>query len=648
MKKISFVQVNFQQGPTNLESYYLPYSVGCIWSYCQSFETIRHNYRLDHVIWKRENFGLVAEKLCDQDVIGFSCYVWNRNYNHALARRIKQLNPHCFIFFGGPEPAHTDPAVFEKYPFIDAIVLQEGELTVKNLLENIDSVATVPGMMINQRNRAVSTGPADRIQDLSVLPSPYLSGFFDQILNSSSGVKEWASTLETNRGCPYQCTFCDWGSLTYSRVRQFPLEKVLAEIEWMGQKGIHLMAIADANFGMFLERDHIIVDKYLEMQDTFGFPESYIASFAKNQKKEVLDIVTKLIHKQPKKKNRGLLISLQSLDEDVLTVIKRKNLNQHKCEEILLEAHKRDIVIGTELILGLPSDTLDKWKNNYWKLFDLGMHENIVFFNSHVLENSEMNQTQKEIYGLKTSDVSDYFSSMECVNEPEECKESVRIVTAHNSMPYDDWVSAYTFSWFLNTFHMGGLSEFYSRFLHAHLGITYQSFYQELYQYLEADQWFCDQVNELRFFLDTWTTRGRIDHEICQVPISGANLPWITTMKIHTDPAQKQHVFDLVDGFITRYQLDQDLYDDLSLLQHNRLVDMYSKNGYPLIRNFSFNIYDFLINQAPLVKHGVDLEFSFPEKTNMPDQEFLEQLYFGRNRRFGKTWISQISTDTVR
>jgi hypothetical protein len=92
-KNISLVQVNFQQGPTECNSYYLPYSIGCIWAYCQSLDFIKKNYELNQIIWKREDIVDTAERLKNDSVVGFSTYVWNRRYNLELSKLVKTLNP---------------------------------------------------------------------------------------------------------------------------------------------------------------------------------------------------------------------------------------------------------------------------------------------------------------------------------------------------------------------------------------------------------------------------------------------------------------------------------------------------------------------------------------------------------------------------
>jgi radical SAM superfamily enzyme YgiQ (UPF0313 family) len=103
----------------------------------------------------------------------------------------------------------------------------------------------------------------------------------------------WQGTLgNVNRGCPFACTFCDWGSLTYNKVKKFELERVFDELEWMAQRNFDFISFTDANFGMFAERDSLIADKIIEMSRKIRFsPRTFSVAWAKNQKKEVMWIL---------------------------------------------------------------------------------------------------------------------------------------------------------------------------------------------------------------------------------------------------------------------------------------------------------------------------------------------------------------------
>ena len=268
MKKFSWVQPNFQQGPKEFNAHYLPYSAGVLWAYVQSFEHLRNKFYLGEFVWKRDSIEKSLQLIADSDIVGFSTYVWNKKYNYVLAKKLREVNPDVKIIFGGPEPPITDPKFFEKFPFIDIMVKQEGEMSLKSVLESIDNIEdlkSVSGLLLNLNGEIFDTGAPERIKDLSEVPSPYLLGMFDKLVKDNPDV-EWNATLETDRGCPYQCTFCDWGSLTYNKVKKFGLERVFAELEWIGKNKCGFLSITNANFGIFPERDNLIADKIIEVQ----------------------------------------------------------------------------------------------------------------------------------------------------------------------------------------------------------------------------------------------------------------------------------------------------------------------------------------------------------------------------------------------
>ena len=112
-KIISLVQPNFQQGPKEINAHYLPYSVGVLWSYVQQFPKIRDNITLDQLIWNRTDIRINVDLLKKSNIIAFSTYIWNKNYNYELAKQLKEINPACIIIFGGPEVPITKHNIFK-------------------------------------------------------------------------------------------------------------------------------------------------------------------------------------------------------------------------------------------------------------------------------------------------------------------------------------------------------------------------------------------------------------------------------------------------------------------------------------------------------------------------------------------------------
>ena len=636
--QISLVQPNFQQGPKEFNAYYLPYSVGVLWAYIQKFEDLKTFYSLNEIIWRRDRLADAVEKLKHDDIVAFSTYVWNKNYNYELARRLKEVNPKIITIFGGPEMPHTKKDVFQKLPFIDVIVRSEGELIFKDLLEcikNNQSFETVKGLTINQSGEKFETGDAERIQDLAELPSPYLTGVFDKIMAETKGV-EWNVTIETNRGCPYACTFCDWGSLTYNKVKKFELERVFLELEWAGQHKCGFVTLCDANFGMFVERDNLIADKLLEVQEKYGSPTSYSMAWAKDQKEEVFNIVFKLI-KSPKY-NQGLTVSVQSMDLDVLENIKRKNLSQHKIDRIFAICEKNNVPVYTEVILGLPGETKETWKEGIFKIIRAGNHTGINFFHAQLLENAEMNLLQRKLHKITSVPVYDYMSGSYVADE---LPESVEVVTGTSSMPPDDMIDCMLFDWMIQTFHVNGLTTYVSRILEKQYNIDYSKFYEKLQAFLRLDPWFQKEELEVKRYYENWMSSGRINHyKYGNVEVHGWNLIHRTTLNIHNDK-KYDYVFNLIEQFLQTLDIDQRMAQELVLFQKNYLVNYDRISEYPFRMKFNYDFIGYLQDDTDLLS-SVSYLFEYTERTDITFESFLENIYFGRKRNFGKSQVIKL------
>ena len=124
-----------------------------------------------------------------------------------------------------------------------------------------------------------------RIRELECIPSPYLTGIFDKLIESHPK-NEWLILWETNRGCPFKCTFCDWGSATASKVNKFELERLKLEIDWFSKKKIEFIFCCDANFGI-LKRD-IEIAEYAAKKKKYRLPKSSIrAKYKKYNRKSI-------------------------------------------------------------------------------------------------------------------------------------------------------------------------------------------------------------------------------------------------------------------------------------------------------------------------------------------------------------------------
>ena len=634
---ISLIQPNFRQGPGGVAAY-LPYSVGILWSYSLTREFIKDNVELDLMVWKREPIEELAPKLAKNDIVAFSTYVWNRNYNFKLAQRVKELNPNVFIFFGGPEPPITKKDIFSTYmPFCDVVIRGEGEYIFADLIEKYlqgKDYTKQMGLLINNDGVVQDNGPAARINDLDEVPSPYLTGVFDKILPYE---KEWNTVIETNRGCPYKCTFCDWGSLTYSKVKKFGLSRVFHELEWMAENKIGYLDVADANFGIFVERDNMIIDKLLEVQKETGYPYRTGWSWAKNQKSEVVQIAKKLITSGHF--NNGLTISLQSLDDNTLDTIKRKNMGVNKINEIFEECKNLGVPLNVELILGLPAETKETWKNTMYGVFEVGQHDSIEVWQAQLIENAEMNLSQKEEYNIRGTKVLDYFPN----SLDDEAPEFSEIVVSTSTMDLDEMVESYKLSWFLITWHTGGFSQYVSRFLRKYLDIPYEDFYTEFREFLQTNKFWKEQENHMSEILYKWFDKGEeIKTQLGDIVVNASTNQYRTLFKIHLEDLYEK-MYELLETFLDRYGLDENLKNDL--LKINRCIVARQRDLKDFEIELDYNIHEYITNSEVELEHTkTKVEVTYPhDPIRSKDMAwFMESIFYARRRSYGKNYLKTI------
>ena len=198
--KVGLVQINNSFSGQN----YLPYSVALLQAYVEKHAPGKHEFL--PLIYKRAAIDSIVQSLVSADLVGFSIYVWNERISLEIARRLKILKPEIITVFGGPQVPDKPENWLASNSQIDRIIHNEGERAFLALVEGIDDNAQALRFM--------------RLNDLDEIPSPFLEGTFDSLMAANPSEK-WIGLWETNRGCPFRCTFCDWGSATAAKVTKF-------------------------------------------------------------------------------------------------------------------------------------------------------------------------------------------------------------------------------------------------------------------------------------------------------------------------------------------------------------------------------------------------------------------------------------------
>jgi hypothetical protein len=404
------------------------------------------------------------------DLACFSNYIWNFNLSYQFAKRIKAASPKTIIVFGGPNYPLTTAQQREflsAHPDIDFYIYREGEraflqLTSKLLEYNLDACALkraqqpIPSCHYILDGRFIRNELSDRFVDLDEIPSPYLSGLCDEFLE-----QELIPLMQTTRGCPFRCTYCQEGGKYFSRITRFSTKRIAAELEYIASRTpTPNLQIADSNFGMYKE-DIEICKAIAAVQDQYGWPTYFVDFAGKNNKERVLQAVSIV------RGSHHLSAAVQSTDPQVLDAIGRRNVSLIQMLELARESEKSMANSFSEIILGLPCDSKAAHFKSIADLIDCGL--NVV--RSHqllMLPGSEIaSPATRRKYGLSTAFrvVPHTAAAYRLFGNEFTAPEVDELCVANDSMSFEDYLDCRLFNLTVEIFYNNGIFQELIRFL---------------------------------------------------------------------------------------------------------------------------------------------------------------------------------------
>jgi hypothetical protein len=342
--------------------------------------------------------GLNASIVC------FSSYVWNMRLIKRLVEDLQSHREIQHIILGGHQVSHHIRQYVDPSDQKTIVINGQGEIPFRAVLQHLAGgmkLEGLKGISFYNDGELYNGGEADRLIVLDEIPSPFLEGAFD-------AMRYPITTFETNRGCPYKCTFCTWGGDTV-KVSKFSIERLYEELLWIAKHAVLFIFIADANWGM-LPRDIEISEYIGKLKKDFGSPWMVFYAAAKNKPKGSIACIEKF-HEANVISSQAL--GIQSMNPETLALIQRKNIKNNDFFEVFAYLNKRKIDSYCELIWPLPGETLESLKEGFDKLIDLGAHTTIMY-PAILINNAQLTEQAGE-FGMETIECGDWRSELKLV-----------------------------------------------------------------------------------------------------------------------------------------------------------------------------------------------------------------------------------------
>ncbi len=435
-RKIYQFEYNMTMGNT----IYLPLASGLLRSYSKQDERIRLSYEFMPFQFVKNTAASTLKNITDFEIVAISLSMWNYHFTLSLAETLKKINPDALIIAGGPSVPFEGIDFLRKYPFVDVTIRGEGELTFKEILlahlEKGNDFSGIKGISYRTFDGKLIRNPEEQaLLDLTTIPSPYVQGEYEYLFKESDNLK-YQTIIETNRGCPFNCGFCFWGQGGLSKkMRQFPIERVKADANWIAQHKIEYTFCADSNFGIF-GRDVEIADYFAQIKKTTSFPEKFRVCYAKNSHDRV-EAIAKIFNEC--NMDKSITLSFQTKNPEALKNIGRRNIRQEDFIRLQKKYSDQKIPVYSEMILGLPGETYQSFLDGIEEILQSGLHNKLFIYLCQVYPNTMIADPEyQKRHGIKTLAIP--LNEIHCsIHVDDEIREEECIIVETATLSRTEW-----------------------------------------------------------------------------------------------------------------------------------------------------------------------------------------------------------------
>jgi radical SAM superfamily enzyme YgiQ (UPF0313 family) len=443
------------------------------------------------------------------DIVAVSNYMWNSALSYVMLTYARKKIPGVLAVMGGqefPKDIESQRHYLAQRPEVDMYVYADGEFAfaglVKSYLEKGRDISLLKSevhegiIFLDPKTGEPRKGDLiPRVKDMDIIPSPYLTGLLDKWL-----YKDFFPTVQTMRGCPYNCAYCKQGNEEQKGIGFFSFKRIKAELDYIAEirkdSTIQALAFLDSNFGMY-QRD-VKISKYIsKLMDKYNWPKIVTPTTGKANFDRILKIQKILKNRMP------VCLSQQSMYDESIKTLNRKNIPVKELGRVSEELVKRKHVPYCELIIPLPEETLETFLKGQDILTSNGVYF-FTYYTTHMLKGTLLESKEyREKYGMqiKYKPIPHQFGEY----QGEKCFEIIEVCVGTNTMPFKHYLDCFGIGLIMCTF-----SSIQFDIIRKHiieLGINYYQFIYEIWQYFKTNKKpvYQDYMEETKSELfDTW------------------------------------------------------------------------------------------------------------------------------------------------
>lgn len=318
------------------------------------------------------------------DFLAVSCYIWNIDMVKELLREIKKVLPNLIVWVGGPEVSYEVERFLKENPYVDGVMIGEGEQTFLELMEHYiggtKSLSDILGIAYRKEGVLFFNAPRRMLMDLSDIPFPYddLDTFANKIVY-----------YESSRGCPFSCSYCL--SSIEKGVRLRNIELVKKELQLFLDKNIPQVKFIDRTFNC--NHKHAMeIWQYIYEHDN-GITNFHFEISADLLTEEELGLLNRM--------RVGLVqleIGVQSTNEKTIHAINR-TMNLDKLSYAVKRVQQgKNIHQHLDLIAGLPFEDYESFRHSFNDVYAMAPNQLQLGF-LKVLKGSEM-YVEQEVHHI--------------------------------------------------------------------------------------------------------------------------------------------------------------------------------------------------------------------------------------------------------